>query len=794
MQKRRLILGLAVVAAVLVLELAALGTVQAQQAQDGGGMPATLQVPMPREGDQVRYTYDLVPGPGSDTSRRATVVLPDGSRESNANYLPNAPETPMPFLEFRMLPAATARLADDSTWPVYRVHALQFGVDLEGNSVAGFDAVAEVRADARHVVRESLSRVTTEDRDGRTYIVNETESFEVPPPEPVYGCRGTHCGGHGTSAFAGYDAHPRINACLAINTAQGRDLATHRALQLYPGCQDIWMGVFWDPSRGLSGGFGATGQPGLDALYAPVRTESVDGIQAVVYEAVWNGQAQEIWLSPQVPYPLRVVVDLHRDDIPGGDFVLTLRLETYVPGTKPLPDGSDASAFPPAPAGLAWAERQPWGLDEAGLAGSFPASAAWQYLQDNEPDADGGVAVAAHFAERRTNGTAGNSTSRRWDFLLTDGETLRQAFVVQEVVVQAAPADPPLPLPVPVPVPPPLPPPAPSQPTTTTRYQSRVDATSGGPDRPLPADLPARLPTAASVLAAYQQRSGADDGNAWGFDIQLSPQGTRNGEPIPRIVLASWEAGIDLEVQEAGEAPVHTFRMLAFEDGGRTLRYGQVTAVEGPGPDGNGIAGPLVPAAASVAWIAPSVPAVAGASVLALAAGAAVAWLGKGAKGAGALLLFSRVQDAEVAHPNRRALLDLVTANPGIHFNELQRRSGLGQSSTLHHLRKLVAAGHVREVRGKGYTCYVPAGMAARGVAATAPVLRAPGARRLLAAALSHPGTPQNQLARLAGLQPSTASYHVHRLAEAGLVSTADGTVRPTALGETARQAGVASA
>ncbi|MEA3166587.1 MAG: Helix-turn-helix domain [Thermoplasmata archaeon] len=101
------------------------------------------------------------------------------------------------------------------------------------------------------------------------------------------------------------------------------------------------------------------------------------------------------------------------------------------------------------------------------------------------------------------------------------------------------------------------------------------------------------------------------------------------------------------------------------------------------------------------------------------------------------------------------------------HPQALLRKTGLAKGALEHHLHALVAAGHLRKVANGGYTCYF-VGAPVRGASA----LKSDGARRLLLELQTHPGVGLVEAASASGLSPATASHHLARLEEAGLVTS----------------------
>lgn len=187
-------------------------------------------------------------------------------------------------------------------------------------------------------------------------------------------------------------------------------------------------------------------------------------------------------------------------------------------------------------------------------------------------------------------------------------------------------------------------------------------------------------------------------------------------------------------------------------------------------------------------WALPDAPAAAvGFSFLALAA-SALYYFWPSLKGLPILGLFSRIEpDRVLDHPARKTLFALIEANPGIHFQEIGRRTGFGRGQLEHHLRKLQAADLVSRVQGSSYTCFFALGQVDRRVMAAAPLLRSDGGRTILATLQRQPGATSRQLAAQLGLSAGTVSYHVKRLRDAGLLESAGGSLHLT---ETGRQAG----
>lgn len=757
--------GLAVAGVLLVLELGILG---AAAAHGLGGRPASFVVPMPRVGDEVRYAYQVVPAPGADSTRRAMEVG-NHSMSNNANFMPNAPQDFAPYQDLRIEAPRSLVMSDGSTHDAYVVHGLQFGMDLHGGGVTGgFDAIEEVDAATKAALRETTSRVTSTTQDGQSYTVNDTRTDELAPPGPASRAACASCGSDGGSAVAngggGPDGFAHVLPCLAFNLVQGKSVATDGAVRIVAPCQLALYG-FWDPSRGMDGGYGSVGVTGFDAPFTAVRTEHVGALDAVVFRATWAQSTEEIWLSPQVPYPLRLVADAHwGTQAPSLNYVLTIQLDRYTAGLLPLPDAGSASAFPTTAPPVAMGSRQPWGMDDAGIDAPFPASAAWRYLQDQETSLHGSPASGASFTESSNVSGGRNTTTRTWTFILTDGASVREARVWQIVQV-ARPAGIPSPLLGFLPG------------TTNTSYGHEMRQAGGA--YALADTLPAGLPSVQAMWDAWSERGGQGTPNSWGFAFRLSAQGTRNGVPVPRTVVGEWDVGIERSVTDSGGRQTQ-HSVLRFLANGQVVEF-QQESTSGPGPAAHGIQG-LAAAAALVpwyAWRAPAAATVAGAGLMALLGGFAIAWLTKGAKGIGALWLFSRLRDDELlAHPVRAQLVQLVEARPGIHHGELARVLERSPGAVEHHVRRLVKAGILSRHASGHYTCYFVAN-AGRQAYASAPLLKSAVARSILDQLGGRPGQSMSDVARAAGVTPAAAHYHVERLSDAGLlVSDMQGTRR----------------
>lgn len=256
------------------------------------------------------------------------------------------------------------------------------------------------------------------------------------------------------------------------------------------------------------------------------------------------------------------------------------------------------------------------------------------------------------------------------------------------------------------------------------------------------------------VLPAYTVASG-DSRVVYPEDPSSGPLPTDGATNATQIVTM-------LSADQSGTLAVETAETSISRQSWGTLGAAP-SAPEGETLEANGVG----------VWGGLAGPVAAGITLASLLAGAAY-FLWPAIKG-GALGLFSRVQpDQVLEHPQRQRLVLAVESEPGIHYQALLRKTGLAKGTLEHHLHVLTGAGHLRRVRDAGYTCYF-VGKPVVGAAAT----KAEGARRLLQELQAHPGLGLVEAAAAAGLSPATASHHLARLEEAGLVrSMRDGRIR----------------
>lgn len=295
-----------------------------------------------------------------------------------------------------------------------------------------------------------------------------------------------------------------------------------------------------------------------------------------------------------------------------------------------------------------------------------------------------------------------------------------------------------------------------------------------------PEAVPATFPRPADLLARYSALTGDVEPNRYSFTIECPDEAC--AKPDVMLIVGRQVEAMEGNVYHLNYADSvlrpyrsETDRLLTDGSGQMMSRWMDVASQEAVFPVLGGAPaaphGPDETAAVAPTWAFPDTPAAATGISLLAAAVSALYYFWPNLKGLVGAGLFSRIEDGKVLdHPTRRRIHDAITSEPGIHFQALARKAGVGRGALDHHLRKLLAADLVVLRRTPGYTCYFVKGSIDRRLADAAPNLRSGGSRAVLQAVASTPGQSSRDLAAALGLAPSTVSYHLKRLEEAGLV------------------------
>ncbi|MDD5148165.1 MAG: metalloregulator ArsR/SmtB family transcription factor, partial [Candidatus ainarchaeum sp.] len=119
----------------------------------------------------------------------------------------------------------------------------------------------------------------------------------------------------------------------------------------------------------------------------------------------------------------------------------------------------------------------------------------------------------------------------------------------------------------------------------------------------------------------------------------------------------------------------------------------------------------------------------------------------------------------------RQRIYNLIEQNPGLHFREIQRRTGLAVGSLQYHLDYLAKKHIVRiEKRGKFTRYYSVQGHQLGESQQTMSLLRQESLRKIMIFLLTKRRANNTRIAEALGLSPSTISWHLEKLVSAGLL------------------------
>lgn len=280
-----------------------------------------------------------------------------------------------------------------------------------------------------------------------------------------------------------------------------------------------------------------------------------------------------------------------------------------------------------------------------------------------------------------------------------------------------------------------------------------------------PAEVPSVGPTLGGAVSAWERFRAAEApaANVMYYGLQRMLDGS-----VRPILWAGWTLDDFGVSPDAALVTSRNLTMLAVDlDGlprrGLDSQDSYRSEVE---PLAASSAGPAPPSA--LPGPAP-VLAAAGVGVAALA-GLALKLLGP---------LYTRLDRAKVVgHPARRALLQLLEREPGVHLEAAQRALGVGAGTLAHHVGILERAGLLRVQRAGRFRRLYPAALNGQAALRDA-ALRPPRSAALHKLVTEHPGVGLREAARLLGVPASSLQWHVARLEQAGLVERRAGALHP---------------
>lgn len=681
------------------------GATAADARDTEGPPPATLELPVPREGDRGVYN----------------VTVLDASDEDDVRVL----DEPRRYLTFEWLEDRTVRDHAGEARFVHQVHDIFHEWSEEERAYTPRTSISQI--DARTGEPVSFSYVLEESGDGTE---SESRTRSIVKPGEQYSS--TLCG--------------------LLNPFQGEPVALDPDEPVTLFEAPCSLKQFWTEQE----------------AFEPVGTHTIGEHEATMFTREGGVSEVHLWLSPEIPYPLRIAVE---DQDEAGVYDV-IRLDRFQRGGGP-PLDLDGSVDPDPLDPIENGTLHRWGPSEMGIEHPFPLSEAWQLALD-----DGRVAAfldehpsayvfAADHRRFTVGDEAGEETERRWTIGLGDGDDRIRFRVVERT--EPAIHEPPLP----------------RTPVNETQREVRHDNFTHGIPAPRPDAVPDRAPALTSVAEWWEAYRGERYANAnldaWGFRVRCerpsSCEGARvevsvgtdriqiNDSSIPSQAGSSEVEMSELTVDGAGTAQnVWESTFLRAPD---TVQAQTLDEADGGDEDAEVAAALTVPL-----WTFPE--AYAGTiGLVGLLLGLAY-WVWPAARYLGLVPLYNRLTRREgLDHDKRREIVALVREEPGIHYAALRRRLDLVDGTAQHHLRKLEELDLVETRTTHGYTCYFPPGEVDQRLMDAAATLKADTARRILAAVRARPGASASEVAEAAGVSPSTAHHHLERLREAGLVDAA---------------------
>lgn len=116
-------------------------------------------------------------------------------------------------------------------------------------------------------------------------------------------------------------------------------------------------------------------------------------------------------------------------------------------------------------------------------------------------------------------------------------------------------------------------------------------------------------------------------------------------------------------------------------------------------------------------------------------------------------------------------MLDFITAHPGVHLREVCRSLGLAMGDVQYNVDRLEKDGMILSVRKGFYRFFYPATLFATKQRDVLAILSLDTPRELLLAILGNPDSNQEELSRIVGVSQPTASWHLRRLSDLGVVA-----------------------
>lgn len=118
----------------------------------------------------------------------------------------------------------------------------------------------------------------------------------------------------------------------------------------------------------------------------------------------------------------------------------------------------------------------------------------------------------------------------------------------------------------------------------------------------------------------------------------------------------------------------------------------------------------------------------------------------------------------------RQKIYNVLKDSPGLHFREIQRRTGFATGLLQYHLDYLIKKHLIRQIKEKKFTRFYlirEEQVDEKEMAA----LRQEGQRKIIMLLLNKKRATNKQIAKAILISPSTASFHLSKLLENGLIT-----------------------
>lgn len=119
---------------------------------------------------------------------------------------------------------------------------------------------------------------------------------------------------------------------------------------------------------------------------------------------------------------------------------------------------------------------------------------------------------------------------------------------------------------------------------------------------------------------------------------------------------------------------------------------------------------------------------------------------------------------------NADRIFKYIESNPGCHLRQLKRELGLSMGTVQYHLNHLEKTGRIISERFNLYRCYYAAGLFKENERNILKILNQQTARKILMFVLEWKNSTQTDIANHLGIAPASASWHIKRLIELGII------------------------